>query len=104
MGATLDRAKLHDANLEQANLEGARLIGSVLDGANLARAQLKDAVLDGADLGKARNLTQWQLDRACGDAATKLPEGLTIRRAPRPCVIGMAYTPCATAERTVKAN
>ena len=34
--------------------------------------------LHGANLTGAKNLTQMQLDQACGDAHTKLPEGLTI--------------------------
>ena len=33
----------------------------------------------GADLTGARGLTQAQVGRACGDASTRLPRGLTAR-------------------------
>ena len=38
--------------------------------------------LAGADLSGATGLTQKQLDQACGDKETKLPEGLTIKPCP----------------------
>lgn len=41
-------------------------------------AMLNDADLRDADLTDAINLVQEQLDEACGDEKTKLPEGLTI--------------------------
>ena len=42
-----------------------------------------------ADLTDAKNLTQTQLDKACGDAHTKLPEGLTLKPCPanRPSIV-----------------
>jgi hypothetical protein len=49
--------------------------------ADLERANLIDADLRGAYLSGAK-LTQEQLDEACGDANTKLPEGL---KPPKPC-------------------
>jgi uncharacterized protein YjbI with pentapeptide repeats len=45
----------------------------------LLDAILRDANLSGADLSDAKNLTQTQLDKACGKAETKLPEGLTLK-------------------------
>jgi uncharacterized protein YjbI with pentapeptide repeats len=47
-------------------------------GANLRGADLSDADLRSAKLSGVRNLTQAQLDKACGDTNTKLPEGLTL--------------------------
>jgi len=98
-GANLRFAKLQRADLSAANLTGAQLIvawmqgtvlrGAVLDGADLQGADLAGADLTGAslaraklfrtDLRKAKGLTQAQLDRACGDASTRLPAGLSVR-------------------------
>jgi hypothetical protein len=91
-GADLSRASLDDANLIAAILGGANLSdavvrgadlrGASLGGANLINASLRGANLSGADLSGARGLTQAQLDEACGNANTKLPEGL---KPPKPC-------------------
>ena len=70
-GANLTDAKLQGANLGDANLQGANLLLADLHGANLIRANL-----EGADLTKAKNLTREQLDAACGDDKTKLPDDL----------------------------
>jgi Pentapeptide repeats (8 copies) len=97
-GAHLSYANLSDANLVDANLRGADLSGADLSsenlvgelgganllGANLSYANLSDANLSGVDLSGANlsgaiNLTQTQLDAACGNSKTKLPEGLTIK-------------------------
>lgn len=104
-GARLKRANLHRAHLErasliQAHLEGANLIdayleradltGTWLDGANLAGAHLErvylngdlegayldGAHLEGANLAGADGLTQEQINRASGDAMTRLPSPL----------------------------
>jgi Pentapeptide repeats (8 copies) len=89
LGANLKGALLAKTNLSGANLRDADLSGTYLSGAVLTRADLRDAVLSGtnlsgADLSGAKNLTQMQLDQACGDAHTKLPEGLTIKPCPPP--------------------
>ena len=47
-----------------------------MGGANLFGANLTGA---GADLRGAKNLIQEQLDKACGNAITKPPEGLTLK-------------------------
>ncbi len=78
-GANLARADLSEATLTGADLSGADLSEANLFGANLSRADLSGANLSGADLFGAKNLTQEQLDTACGDDDTKLPEGLTIK-------------------------
>jgi hypothetical protein len=84
IGANLSAANLSDADLRGANLIDANLIGANLSGTNLStayliRASLNGAILiranlSGADLSRAENLTQGQLDTACGNASTKLPE------------------------------
>jgi uncharacterized protein YjbI with pentapeptide repeats len=73
-GADLSGADLSGANLSAANLRGAKLSGATLFAAKLSAAKLSDA-----DLHDAKNLTQTQLDEACGNANTKLPEGLTLK-------------------------
>jgi hypothetical protein len=101
IGANLIGANLSDANLSDAklvganlgagdnllvfgaNLIGANLSGADLRGANLRGVDLRGANLRGADLSSAR-LTQTQLDEACGDANTKLPEGLRPPKKPCP--------------------
>jgi hypothetical protein len=72
---------LAEVNIPGANLSGANLSGADLFGANLSDADLSDAHLRDADLTDARNLTQDQLDKACGKPAT-LPAGRTLDK---PC-------------------
>jgi hypothetical protein len=79
VGADLSGADLLVANLSSAHLLHANLEGANLTGANLSDARLERADLSGADLREVRNLTQTQLDEACGNASTKLPEGLTLK-------------------------
>ncbi|WP_053696355.1 pentapeptide repeat-containing protein [Streptomyces sp. NRRL F-5755] len=81
-GADLMGARLAGANLRGANLRGAYLIAADLTGADLRTADLigvdfRDANLSGADLTGAIFVTQAQLNAARGDAATKLPTGLS---------------------------
>ena len=45
-------------------------------------ANLEGANLEGATLIRAKDLTQKQLDEACGDTETKLPPGLSIEQCP----------------------
>jgi hypothetical protein len=74
-GANLTSANLNSAALFATNLRDAQLFGADLSGANLSEANLS-----GANLSTAKSLTQTQLDRgACGNADTKLPEGLTVK-------------------------
>jgi len=80
--ANLFRANLQEANLFGANLQKANLGYANLQKANLFGASLQKANLFGANLDGATNLTQGQLDQACVDEATKLPEGL---KRPKPC-------------------
>ena len=77
----------HDANLFGANFEGADLRGANFQGAELKRANLQGADLRGqpfyeTKLMGAKDLTQEQVNTACVNEHTQLPEGL-IR--PPPC-------------------
>ncbi len=76
VGANLVSASLQGANLGGAKLQKAILFRANLQGADLPRADLQGADLRGADLTKAKNLTREQLDEACGDDKTKLPDDL----------------------------
>lgn len=108
--AELQRADFADANVEgadfgKAELGRAHFAGAILGNnsfafANLARAEFAGAKIDGpldlggaylfltrfegVDLSSTKGLVQSQIDIACGDAETKLPEGLT-RPAKWPC-------------------
>ena len=90
----LREANLQSADLRSAGLEGGELRGADVRHANLSEADLDDTLWEGADLSGAilynarlRNanlrdtigLRQDQLDAACGDKRTDLPDGLTIR-------------------------
>jgi uncharacterized protein YjbI with pentapeptide repeats len=82
--ADLTGANLGGVNLNGANLSGAYLIGADLNGANLRGANLLGANLRGAHLTGAKNLIQTQLNEACGNSETELPEGLGLTL-PKPC-------------------
>ena len=75
------QVELLSANLTGATLFNAKLQKANLNGANLSEARLKGANFDEADLRDALNLTQTQLDEACG-TGTKLPKGLSIQACP----------------------
>lgn len=94
--AMLSEANFNGANLTEANIQDADLQGVSLIKANLKLADFRGANLSGADLDRAdlsgalfdnlnRNppfqtvIYQSQLDMACGDEDTKLPQGLTIK-------------------------
>ncbi|MET4519087.1 pentapeptide repeat-containing protein [Bradyrhizobium sp. I1.7.5] len=78
-GATLTGASLAGAHLGLADLSNADLSKANLSNANLTRADLTGADLTGAKLSTAKNLTQEQLDKACGNASTQLPDGVTLK-------------------------
>jgi len=62
-----------------ANLTNASFVGAYLDGANFSGATLDGTNFAGASLQRATGLSQSRLNRACGDEATQLPSGLSIR-------------------------
>ena len=81
-GADLAGARLRGADLRRSDLRGALLVGADLREADLSLADLIGADLRGADLGGADLsttlfLTQFQVNAARGDAATRLPESVT---------------------------
>jgi uncharacterized protein YjbI with pentapeptide repeats len=89
--ANLNGADLRGAGLSGANFQGASLSCFVshkqdpkprIDCANLEGAVLRDARFEGADLRYAQGLTQAQLSEACGDAETRLPDGLRLPACP----------------------
>jgi len=105
-GAQLSEANVSTADLKGADLSGGRFVGSNLAGAdlrntsaedasfagaNLLGADLREARLYGVDLSGARldagpsnelRISQSQLDVACGDSSTEVPE---ILEPPPPC-------------------
>ena len=76
IGAKLQKANLQFAKLQGANLQFANLQGADLRGVYLKGTPLWGAKIQGADFSLAKGLTEKQLDRACGDEKTKLPEYL----------------------------
>lgn len=72
-GATLTGAKFTMANLSRARFEGAKFTGPI----DFENAFLLLTRFEGQDLSAATGLEQKQIDIACGDAKTKLPQGLT---------------------------
>ena len=89
VGAFLAKADLTLADLQRifltnANLQGADLWGANLQGAFLYQADFKGARLEGTDFTNARGLTQDQLEGACGNDETRLPDYLADYRM-KPC-------------------
>jgi uncharacterized protein YjbI with pentapeptide repeats len=72
-GPYLDFVHIPKANLVSATLNEVSLEGANLSGADLGFADLNNADLSGADLRGARNLSQEQLDQACGTSAKLYP-------------------------------
>ena len=72
-------ADFSGASFRGADLSAANLAHAKLDGADMTGARLTITSLKGTDLSRAIGLTQAQLDQACGDAETKVPEGLSVR-------------------------
>lgn len=76
--AKLPNARFTGAVLRAASFRGAKLARSDFTRAELAEADFTGAALPGADLETAMHLTAAQLRNACGDASTRLPDGLTL--------------------------
>lgn len=77
-GARFDGARLDYTDLRQADLGASSLTGAELIGVRLQGTSLKGANVSGADLSAVAGLVQSQLDEACGDDATRLPEGMSV--------------------------
>lgn len=71
-------AVFSSGNFARADLTQASFVGAYLQGADLAGATLEGTNLSGAEMDRARGLSQDQLNRACGDGATRLPPGLRV--------------------------
>jgi uncharacterized protein YjbI with pentapeptide repeats len=78
--AHCQRAQFGGASLRQADVRGADFRRANFSNADVSRANFDRANIAGADLRSAEGLTQAQLDRACGDAATRVPRGMQVRR------------------------
>jgi uncharacterized protein YjbI with pentapeptide repeats len=81
-GADLMGRDLRGADLRGASLRGAYLIGADLTGADLRTtdvigADFRAADVSGADLTDCLYLTQFQVNAARGDGATRLPDTVT---------------------------
>lgn len=81
-GRDMMGAKLAGADLRGASMRGTYLIGADLRGADLRLADvigadLRGADLSGADLRGSIYATQFQINAARGDRATRLPESVT---------------------------
>ncbi len=103
--ANLTGADFQKAELGRADFTDAVITGSRFPMANLSRVQLNKAKfegpidlsgaflfltrVEGLDLSQAVGLEQWQIDEACGDAATKLPANLKVPSG-WPCTAGEA--------------
>jgi uncharacterized protein YjbI with pentapeptide repeats len=79
-GALLIGRDLSARDFRRAGLRGAFLTGANLSLADLLGAELINTNLAGADLSTSLFLTQYQVNSAIGDAATRLPDTLTRPR------------------------
>jgi uncharacterized protein YjbI with pentapeptide repeats len=92
-GANLQGVDFTKAELGRADFDDANLIGTTFTMANLSRARLNGAKfagpvdfrdsfllltrIEGVDLAAATGLKQHQINLACGDEDTRLPQGLS---------------------------
>lgn len=75
-GAVFSNAQLAESGLDDAMLHRASFQGANLHGASLRHAMLYQAKFQGVDLTNTTGLTQSQINMACLDRDTKLPQGL----------------------------
>ncbi len=81
------QADLFRTNLQGANLFDANLRRADLQEANLSFANLQGTNLVSANLTNAEGITREQLDEACGDDKTRLPDDLAdyqMKACPKP--------------------
>lgn len=91
--STVDRSRFAGANMSIVNAFGIRaekadfsgvdfedavLVGGSFNGAKFVNAKLRNTNISGSDLSTTTGLTQAQLNEACGDAETRLPNGLVV--------------------------
>jgi uncharacterized protein YjbI with pentapeptide repeats len=70
-------ANFTGATFRGTNLSGANLAGAKMDGADMTGARTSITSFLGTDLSHVKGLTQAQINVACSDAHTRLPQGLT---------------------------
>ena len=91
--SNLENADMSKADFSRVNFLNANLKGVNLSFSNISRANLSGVLIDeafslegsfmfltkieGLDLSALKGLAQWQIDMACGNDKTQLPEGLT---------------------------
>jgi uncharacterized protein YjbI with pentapeptide repeats len=71
-------ANFTGVSFRDADLSGANMASAKMGGADLTGAKTSITSFLGTDLRQVTGLTQAQLDVACSDAKTKLPQGLKI--------------------------
>ena len=91
--ASFERAVATDTNLQNTNftdakLDHANLNKAIMDGGNFSNVTFGNAIMldatmlatniSNADLSMTQGLKQEQLDTACGNMNTKLPDGLSV--------------------------
>ena len=72
----IDRVLAGQINCPRCDLHHAYFTDVSFRNADLTGAKLTFASIKGADLSQVRGLTQAQINTACSDSETKLPEGL----------------------------
>lgn len=77
-GSNFHNAKLDHMNLTQAKLNDSSLVGASFGYATLDETNFTGANLSDAKMGNVQDLKQAQLDTACGNMNTELPEGLSV--------------------------
>ncbi|WP_139792244.1 pentapeptide repeat-containing protein [Henriciella litoralis] len=78
--ANLFGARFNRSNFTNANFENATLVGAYFGSSRFQGANFSGANVSGADFHLSKGLTQSQLNKACGDASTRLPAGLSVPR------------------------
>lgn len=89
--STLDGANLEGSNLFGAIFQGASLFRACLKNSNIITANLAGAALQEANLEGAKG--EGQLEKACGDAKTKLPQGRKMPSSWPNCGAGPGWEP-----------
>lgn len=77
-GSNFHKARLDHVNLNEAILDNAKFHGVSFGYAVMSDASLNGTDLSGAKMSNVQGLQQAQLDMACGNAMTELPDGLSV--------------------------
>jgi uncharacterized protein YjbI with pentapeptide repeats len=74
--ANFSNARLKDVNFEYSNLSRARFNEAILTNVNFSGAYTYLTHFENVDLSMTSKLSQAQLEKACGNDKTQLPQGL----------------------------